>query len=172
MKCVLIAFAALLFTLGMAGAQGHAPVFRKIQITDKFWSEGAACADFNHDGKMDIVSGPFWYEGPDFKARHQYYPAGQSFTTTNAQGQMLTIEGFEGALGVKNAYSEDFLTFTFDINGDGWPDIIIVGFPARNPSGTRIPKTRRASGRAILLLTQRMTNRPPLAIFWATANPL
>jgi hypothetical protein len=142
MKCVLIALAALALGLLPAGGQANTPVFRKIQITDKFWSEGAAFADFNQDGKMDIVSGPFWYEGPDFKVRHQYCPADHSFTTTNAQGEALTIEGFEGALGSKNAYSEDFLTFTFDINGDGWPDIIIVGFPGAESSWYENPKNK------------------------------
>jgi hypothetical protein len=103
--------------------------FKKIQLTDKFWGEGANYGDFNHDGKMDIVSGPYWYEGPDFKIRHEYYPATQSFQTTNAEGAVSTIEGFEGALGVKNSYSKAFFAFTGDINGDGWTDIIILGFP-------------------------------------------
>jgi hypothetical protein len=124
-----IVLAALALGIATAAAQEKTPTFRKIQITDKFWSEGANFADFNHDGKMDVVSGPFWYEGPDFKIRHEYCPANHSFKTTNASGQEVTIEGFEGALGVKNTYSEDFLTFTADLNGDGWADIIIVGFP-------------------------------------------
>ena len=49
--------------------------WKKIQLGDQFWSEGAAVGDFNKDGKMDVVSGPFWWEGPDFKTRHEYYPA-------------------------------------------------------------------------------------------------
>lgn len=128
-------FAALALAVSFGGdvasAQEVLPVFRKIQVTDKFWSEGADFADFNHDGRTDVVSGPFWYEGPDFKIRHEYSPADHSFKTTNAAGETIAVEGFEGALGVKNAYSEDFLTFTYDINGDGWADIIIVGFPGK-----------------------------------------
>jgi len=124
-----IALAALAVGVALAGAQESLPTFRKIQLTDQFWSEGADFADFNHDGHMDIVSGPFWYEGPDFKTRHAYCPAQQSFRATNAAGEVATISGFEGGLGVNNAYSQDFLTFTSDINGDGWADIVIVGFP-------------------------------------------
>jgi hypothetical protein len=123
--------AGLVSAAGLGFSQEKAPTFRKIQLTDQFWSEGAAYADFNHDGKMDIVSGPFWYEGPGFKTRHEYRPAQDSFTTTNAAGKTVTIPGFEGALGQKNAYSDDFLTFTFDINGDGWADVIIVGYPGK-----------------------------------------
>jgi hypothetical protein len=126
-----IVCAALLSVAAAAFAQEHVPTFRKIQLTDQFWSEGADYADFNHDGQMDIVSGPFWYEGPDFKIRHEYRPSDHSFTTTNASGETVTIPGFEGALGEKNQYSDDFLTFTFDINGDGWPDIVNVGFPGK-----------------------------------------
>jgi hypothetical protein len=131
MTCNAISCAALLTLALSTFAQDKLPTFRKIQLTDQFWSEGAASADFNHDGHMDVVSGPFWYEGPDFKIRHEYCPAKHTFTITNSAGEKVTLPGFEGALGEKNEYSEDFLTFTFDINGDGWPDIVIVGFPGK-----------------------------------------
>ncbi len=78
--------------------------FKKVQITDQFWSEGANFGDFNHDGQMDIVSGPYWYEGPDFKKRHEYYPADKSFMRKKADGTEESFPGFEGALGIKNAH--------------------------------------------------------------------
>ncbi|MDB6055769.1 MAG: repeat protein, partial [Verrucomicrobiales bacterium] len=81
--------------------------WKKIQITDKFWSEGAAFGDFNKDGKMDVVSGPYWYEGPGFTVRHEYYPAKQTFKIKKADGTEQTIEGFEGGLGTNNAYSDN-----------------------------------------------------------------
>ena len=49
--------------------------FKKLQLSDQFWSEGASAGDFNHDGKMDVVSGPYWWEGPDFKKRHERWSA-------------------------------------------------------------------------------------------------
>lgn len=119
--------------------------FKKTRLTDQFWSEGANFGDFNHDGKMDIVSGPFWYEGPDFKKRHQYRPATASFQRLKADGGTENIPGFQGALGTNNAYSDDFLTFVYDFNGDGWPDILVIDFPGKaahwfeNPKGGNGP---------------------------------
>jgi len=120
-----------LFAASLLCAKEKLHTFKKIQLTDKFWGEGADYGDFNHDGKMDIVSGPFWYEGPDFKIRHEYFPATASFEITDASGQKTTIPGFEGALGEKNTYSDAFFAFASDIDGDGWTDIVILGFPGK-----------------------------------------
>ena len=89
---------------------------------------------------MDVVSGPFWYEGPDFKKRHEIYPANASFKRKKADGMEQTIPGFEGALGVNNAYSDCFLTFTYDFNGDGWTDVLVYGFPGKEVPLVRKPE--------------------------------
>lgn len=97
-------------------------LFKKIQISDQFYAEGASFGDFNKDGKVDIVSGPYWYEGPDFKVKHQFFDdkATKSFDP--------------------RAYSENFLAFVRDFNGDGWPDILIVGFPGKETAWYENPK--------------------------------
>src|SRR2546430_13976592 len=101
-------------TLISSAASHTIHTFKKIQLTDKFWSEGASFGDFNHDGKMDVVAGPFWYEGPDFKKRHEYYPPTATFSHKQKDGTEETIPGFEGALGENNAYSDNFFAFTYD----------------------------------------------------------
>ena len=94
--------------------------YRTLQLSDKFHAEGADAADFNRDGKPDVVAGPFWFAGPDFTQRHEYRPA----------------KDFD-----PNGYSDNFLTFTGDFNGDEWPDIVCVPFPGAegywyaNPAG-------------------------------------
>ncbi len=84
------------------------PTFKKITLSNKFYCEGAYYGDFNNDGKLDVVAGPYWYEGPDFKKKHEIYPP-QAFDP--------------------HGYSNNFLTFTGDFNGDGWLDVLYVAYP-------------------------------------------
>ena len=127
--------------------------WNKIQLTDKFWSEGATFGDFNHDGKTDVASGPYWWEGPDFKIRHSYYPNGQRKSSGGAapfklkkdDGSEETVEGFEGGLGKNNAYSDNFFAFSHDFNHDGWDDILILGFPGQDATWYENPKAKKGS---------------------------
>jgi hypothetical protein len=129
-------------TVHLSAASAADLRFRRIQVTDKFWSEGAHAADFNRDGKKDVVSGPFWYAGPTFQQRYEYRPATNTFRLKRADAGEQVIEGFEGGLGQNNAYSDNFFTYTWDFNRDGWPDIFIIGLPGdpcywyENPRGT------------------------------------
>src|SRR4026209_2729570 len=105
--------ASIIFVLMTATAMDAAEKytlhsFQKTQVSDKFFGEGAYFGDFNHDGVMDIVSGPYWYAGPKYTERHEYYKA-----------EPFNIAG----------YSKNFFAFAYDVNHDGWTDIVIIGFP-------------------------------------------
>lgn len=127
MRC----FWTTLLVCGFAAALGSAneslPTFRTVQLSDQFYCEGAYFADFNRDGHLDIVSGPYWYEGPEFQVRHE----------------IRTPQAFQ-----PEAYSDNFLTFTGDFNGNGWPDVFYVPFPGKegywyeNPAGRDVPWRR------------------------------
>ena len=66
-----------------------------------------ATGDFNRDGTVDIVAGPFWYEGPDFQRRQEIYPP---VPFDPAKGQ-----------------SDSLFSDVYDFNGDGWDDVLVRG---------------------------------------------
>ncbi len=125
--------------------QASAGEFSKLQLTDQFWAEGAAFGDFNKDGKMDVVYGPYWWAGPDFKMRRTIYPDTTKSKVKKQDGSEAEIPGFKGALGYENGYSDNFLTYTCDFNADGWTDVLVLGFPGKdsfwfeNPKGADQP---------------------------------
>ena len=129
---VLLAGAAL--TTGF-GADNTIHKFERKQLSNEFWSEGANFGDFNKDGANDIVSGPFWWEGPDFTKKHEYAPATQTFKRKNDDGTEALAHGYD-PLG----YSKYFFAFTHDINKDGWTDILILGFPGEESVWYENPK--------------------------------
>lgn len=93
--------------------------FRKIMLSDQFFAEGATFGDLNRDGHTDVVAGPFWYAGPDFRTRHEYYPA----------------KPFD-----PEKYSDNFFAHVYDFNRDGWSDILIIGFPGEDASWYENPR--------------------------------
>jgi len=146
---LLPAFAGLALTLASATAADFTlHTFQRIQLNDQFWCEGASFGDFNRDGVNDIVSGPWWWAGPDFKQRQEIYPPNVSFELALGPLTKVTVPGFEGALGAKNTYSDNFFAFPRDFNADGWTDVLIVGFPGKetvwfeNPKGATTPWPR------------------------------
>ncbi len=94
--------------------------FAKTVLDREFRSEGVAVADVDRDGKPDILAGNLWYRAPDWSAR-----------------EIRPVEKFDGATG----YSNSFINFAPDMNRDGWPDLVRIGFPgekavwAENPKG-------------------------------------
>src|SRR5215217_2470110 len=112
MKLITTAAALVSLALGTtASAEDASSHFKRIKLSDQFFSEGAAYGDINKDGTLDVAAGPYWYEGPDFQKRHEYYKA-------------IPVD--------PHGYSTNFLAFTYDFNADGWPDILIVGFPGQD----------------------------------------
>ena len=96
------------FITSPASAKDTALHFERIVLSEHFHSEGADFGDFDGDGHMDVVSGPFWYAGPEFQVRHRYMP-----------GERISIKG----------YSKHFFSFVHDFNADGSSDILVIGMP-------------------------------------------
>ena len=67
-------------------------------------NEGIDVADFNGDGKRDVVAGRSWYQNPEFRPR--------------------PLRNFEDVRG----YVESNGDFAYDVDADGVMDVIAGGF--------------------------------------------
>ncbi|MEK0446991.1 MAG: hypothetical protein RLZZ399_2312 [Verrucomicrobiota bacterium] len=125
----LLLAAALAVTTSISQAQ----TFSRLQLTDDFWAEGSAIGDFNKDGIPDVVYGPWWFEGPSYEKRHEIYPATANWTqpAPTAGENPTVVPGYKGAKSGTNGYSNNFLNFVSDFNGDGWPDLLVLGLPGQ-----------------------------------------
>lgn len=135
MKTLFALAASGLAVAGAAAGERLVHTFKTVQLTDEFWAEGAAFGDFNADGHNDVVYGPYWWAGPDFKTKHEYAPATQTFKQKKEDGAEVTKSGFD-PLG----YSRNFFAYTHDLNKDGATDILILGFPGEESAWHENPK--------------------------------
>jgi hypothetical protein len=75
------------------------------------YAEGIGIGDFNADGRPDVHSGPFWWEGPAFDVVHQFFP-----------------------LPPANGYTDmtlgDWADYEYDVDQDGWLDSINIMRPS------------------------------------------
>jgi len=140
MKRTLLAAWFLLATAIAPATAEDLRSFTRVQLSDQFWSEGATFGDLNNDGRNDIISGPWWWEGPDFTKRHEFYPATTTFPLKLGQMTTVTVPGFEGFLGKENKYSNNFFAWVYDFNNDNWRDLLIIGFPGTDTSWFENPR--------------------------------
>jgi hypothetical protein len=87
--------------------------YQMLRLTPFYYSFASGAADFDRDGNIDIVSGPFIFLGPDFTRVRELYMA----LTTNPS----------------TTFSSNWLEFAGDFTGDGWPDVLLA-----STSGTRL----------------------------------
>jgi hypothetical protein len=103
MKKNIIVYSCVLFINILVTFNGFSQVkFHKQMIAAESF-ESVNVFDVNNDGKPDIVSGAYWYEGPDFVNRHY-------IGKVNRVGD--------------GGYWNDFATIPLDVNGDGRIDFI------------------------------------------------
>lgn len=103
--------------------EGDVPQYRKLVLGETYFAEGVAVGDFNKDGILDVVSGPYWFAGPDFQKKCEIY---------------------EPVPGDPAKYTDNFGAAAVDMNGDGWTDYLIFPHPGtdsywyENPQGKNV----------------------------------
>jgi hypothetical protein len=104
--------------------------YKMVQVQDQFLAESCSIADYNDDGIPDISSGHRWYEGPDFKKAHIY----RSGHEAQPRDGMSATVGFQQLVSYEfDGVSDDWADYPFDMDGDGWPDIINIASPSGVP---------------------------------------
>ena len=89
------------------GASRPRDIAFRVQMIDPGFSESVAVADFNKDGRLDILSAEHWYEAPAW-TKHK-----------------IRDIAFNGS------YIDNFSDLPVDVDGDGYPDIIQIAYFAR-----------------------------------------
>jgi hypothetical protein len=101
---ILFAFAAMSFA-----AHAAEPKWKKHGINAQSAYEAAGVFDVDNDGTLDVVSGAYWYKGPDFSKSHKV--------------RDVTKQG---------TYYNCFSTIPVDVNGDGKTDFVSCSYFGKN----------------------------------------
>ena len=77
----------------------------RIQRIDEFYqSWGATAGDFNNDGVLDVVAGPYYYLGPNFATRGEI--------------------DISPAQAPSTSFARTMVDYAYDFTGDGWTDVL------------------------------------------------
>jgi len=138
---VTAALALLAFLSAMAAGDRTTPSgeipFEKHTL-DLGFSETAAVADVNRDGRLDIISGENWFE--------QAPPLKQG-------GKPRWIKHKFRELGYTGFYQENLSDLPIDVNGDGYPDIVSCSYWSKPLTWWENPGTSKKPWREHIIET-------------------
>ena len=119
-RALIVAGAVLVLAVSArAEKPADAVKFVKHQI-GHFRSEACCVADFNNDGKLDIMAGPYLYLAPDWKPVKVREVSGK----VDEQGK---------------GYYNDFMNLAIDVDGDGLVDVVSCSWFDKSSTWFRNP---------------------------------
>ncbi len=124
--------------------------WRTTRLDGDFRAEGCALGDLDRDGELDLVAGSSWYRGPQFRERRE----------------IREPRTFDPA-----AYSDQFFDFVRDLDGDGWNDVLSVGFPGEAAHWYRNPQGKDQRWRRFLALEHVDNESPTLLDLTGDGRP-
>jgi hypothetical protein len=107
-----------IWPMSLGGSSTGAIAWRKTELDGVFRSEGCCIADLDNDGDMDLATGSVWYEQ---LVDHE---------TGTRSWQRRLIQKWAAEFNPKY-YSDSFMNYADDLNGDGWLDLIVIGLPGK-----------------------------------------
>jgi putative membrane-bound dehydrogenase-like protein len=137
--CVLSSCFAACEITGLQPISVTEPLFERQQLTATFHAEGGAFADLDRDGFHDIVAGTCWWRGPEYTEKRELLPE----------------KGYD-----PYGYSEHFFAWPWDVDADGWVDLVTVGFPGQASHWLRNPQNAEGHWERFVI-HERVENESP-----------
>jgi hypothetical protein len=103
----LLVFATMPAPMQTVGGSRPPSIAFRVHMLDPGFAESVAVADFNGDGRLDILSAEHWYEAPAW---------------TKHKVRDIPFTG---------AYIDNFSDLPVDVDGDGFTDIVQIAYFAR-----------------------------------------
>lgn len=139
------------FLTAQAPPAGRVPTFRKVILDGAFRAEGVALADIDRDGRIDVMAGNAWYAAP--------VPDAVTSAGAWTRREIAPLEPLDPPTGFSNA----FHVWALDVNGDGWPDQVIHGFPGEPATWRANPGPRGGTWKTHTLSASTGNESPALA---------
>jgi hypothetical protein len=117
----------------IATKPGGKLTYQKIVVHDQFLAESCSIADYNHDNIPDLSAGRRWYEGPSFTKVHIFRGGHDALPRAGASAELV------------DGVSDDWADYPWDMDGDGWADIINI---ASSDADERVSMTPRPQAHA------------------------
>ncbi len=113
--------------------------WKKTQLDNVFRSEGVTAADFDNDGRLDIAAGSIWFRQASAGGQEAATANGRSSANSDPSSLISHPSSHWQAHSILeapaefniNGYSESFMNWAEDFNGDGRLDLIVVDFPGK-----------------------------------------